>query len=344
MSRKKARKPIVALTVGDYNGIGPEVVIKSVLHPSVRKVCQPVLIGPAAVFEHYSKKLRAPLHLQKADSSAWNVGWLNSVRSGAVPIIESSRVSKSAISPGRITKGAGGTSLAAIRAAVRLAKSGRVDAVVTAPISKEALRKAGSRFPGHTELLQRLTSAHDVAMMLVAPGMKVGLVTIHVPLKKVSGLFTRELLRRRIQVIHDALAVDWRIRSPRLAVLGLNPHAGENGSIGLEEEKCIAPVIRTFGSRGMRIEGPFPADGFFGQKRFVEFDAVIAMYHDQGLIPLKMQAFATGVNVTAGLPIVRTSPDHGTAFDIAGRGKADPSSMIAAIKLAVGIARNRRAR
>ena len=217
-----------------------------------------------------------------------------------------------------------------------------VNAIVTAPISKEAQHKAGSKFPGHTELLQHLTSSERVAMMLVSPAMRIGLVTIHIPLSEVSTTLSRVFLRERIETIHNALVTDWRIRKPKLAILGLNPHAGENGEIGSEERKTIRPVIQALRNGGMNIQGPFPADGFFGTYRRGSYDAIIAMYHDQGLIPLKMSSFEKGVNVTVGLPIVRTSPDHGTAFDIAGRGIANPSSMTMAIKLAAEIATNRK--
>jgi 4-hydroxythreonine-4-phosphate dehydrogenase len=257
-------------------------------------------------------------------------------------VIESSTLSPSAISPGEVTRSAGQASLQAITLAVNLARSSIVDAIVTGPISKQALHKAGSRFPGHTELLQHLTSSRHVAMMLVSPTMRVGLATIHIPLSKVPKILSRTLLRDRIRIIYNALITDWRIRRPKLAVLGLNPHAGENGEIGSEEAKIISPVIKALRVEGMNIEGPFPADAFFGTYKRGSFDAVVAMYHDQGLIPLKMSSFEKGVNVTVGLPTVRTSPDHGTAFDIAGRGIASASSMTMAIKLAVEIAKNRR--
>ncbi|MBM2841426.1 MAG: 4-hydroxythreonine-4-phosphate dehydrogenase PdxA [Bacteroidetes bacterium] len=316
-------KPAIAITIGDCNGIGPEIVLKSASDPMVRRICSPVLVGPADVFGFYAKRLR--------------------MRLPSCPIVESSTLPISQIRPGLVSAKSGKAAAQAIEAAVQLAEAGVVQAVVTAPVSKHALHRAHVRFPGHTEMLQHLTGAKRVAMMLVSETMRVGLVTIHVPIKRVSSIITRKLLRQRIEVIHTALLRDWRIKKPRIAVLALNPHAGEAGDIGTEDKRIIAPVVQHLASAKMNIKGPFPADAFFARNRHQDFDAVIAMYHDQGLIPLKMSAHGRAVNVTAGLPIVRTSPDHGTAFDIAGRGIADPGSMIEAIKLAVMIARNRQA-
>ena len=320
---QKNSKPAIAITIGDCNGIGPEIVLKSVSDPSVRRLCSPVLVGPVYAFEFYAKRLRMQLP--------------------SYPIVESSALSMSQIRPGFVSAKAGRAAAQAIETAVQLAEAGIVRAIVTAPVSKHALHRAHVRFPGHTEMLQRLTGAKRVAMMLVSATMRVGLVTIHVPVKRISSLLTRKLLRQRIEVIHKALVQDWRIKKPRIAVLALNPHAGEAGDIGTEDRRIIAPVVLHLASTTMNIKGPFPADAFFARNMPHDFDAVIAMYHDQGLIPLKMSAQGRAVNVSAGLPIVRTSPDHGTAFDIAGKGIADPGSIIEAIKLAVLIARNRQA-
>lgn len=317
----KNKKPAIAITVGDCNGIGPEIALKSARDPSVRKICSPLLVGPVDVFEFYATRLGLPLP--------------------SSPIVESSTLTSSYITPGFISARSGRTAVRAIQAAVDLAEARVVQAIVTAPISKHALHRAHIRFPGHTEMLQHLTGAKHVAMMLVSHSLRVGLVTIHVPLKRVSSLLTRKLLRQRIEVIHQALMNDWQIKHPRIAVLGLNPHAGEAGDIGTEDKRITTPVVHNLASSKMDIRGPFPADAFFARYTPGSYDAIVAMYHDQGLIPLKMSAQGRAVNVTAGLPIVRTSPDHGTAFDIAGKGIADPGSMIEAIKLAVSIAANR---
>jgi 4-hydroxythreonine-4-phosphate dehydrogenase len=316
-----ADKPVIAITIGDYNGIGPEVALKSVNHPAVRHSCRPLLVGPVNAFVDWAERL----HIRLSD----------------IPILESSSVRRSAISPGKINAQAGRAAASAIEHAAELARAGIVRAIVTAPVSKEAMHRAGIRYPGQTEMLQHLTSSPHVAMMLVSPTMRVGLVTIHVPISQVAKILSRRLLRQQITLFHDALKSDWRIQRPTLAVLGLNPHAGEGGNMGMEDRRIIVPVIRQCRTERMRIEGPFPADSFFGHYQKNTYDAVIAMYHDQGLIPLKMSSAGNAVNVSVGLPIVRTSPDHGTAFNIAGKGIADPRSTIEAIKLAAFIARNR---
>jgi 4-hydroxythreonine-4-phosphate dehydrogenase len=320
MTMSKA-KPAIAITIGDFNGVGPEIILKSLQHRDVKAACSPMLVGPLEAFEYYAKRLKLPLP--------------------SFPIIESSVIRKQDIEAGKGTARSGRAASLAIEAAVELASAGVVKAIVTAPISKHALHKSGSRFPGHTEMLQKLTGAKHVAMMLVSDTLRVGLVTIHVPIKRVPSLLTRQLLRKRIEIIAAALKIDWRISKPKIAVLALNPHAGEAGDIGTEDGRIVAPVVRGFANSGMLIKGPFPADAFFARYSPGDYDAVIAMYHDQGLVPLKMSARGRAVNVSAGLPIVRTSPDHGTAYDIAGKGIASAESMVQAITLAVTIARNR---
>lgn len=333
----------VALTVGDYNGIGPEVLLKALRRPSVSQLCTPVLIGPESVFAYYARKLHIRMRFRTIETPLSGEAFLRHIarKDSAVPVIQPASGPVHDVSPGEVDADAGRAAARAIEEATALALSGRVGAIVTAPISKLALHKAGVGFPGHTELLQHLTSSPSSAMMLVSRKMKVGLITIHVPLKDVSHTLTPSLLRERLLVIHEALVRMWGIRHPRLALLGLNPHAGESGDLGSEEREVIVPVMQELALGGMRLEGPFASDAFFGRYTPGMFDAVVAMYHDQGLIPLKMSSSHTGVNVTAGLPIVRTSPGHGTAFEIAGKGEADPRSMVEAVKLAVSLARNR---
>jgi 4-hydroxythreonine-4-phosphate dehydrogenase len=262
-------------------------------------------------------------------------------RARAIQILEPEGGRPVRFSPGKLSADAGSAAGAAIRASVCLVLGGEARALVTAPVSKQALHLAGIDAPGQTELLQRLTHSPHVAMMLVSGSLRVGLVTIHTPLRNVPRDLTAALLRERITVIHHALRTDWRIPSPRLAILALNPHAGEGGDLGNEEQRVIIPVIAALREEGLRLEGPFPADAFFARYEPGMYDAVVAMYHDQGLIPLKMSARGNAVNVSLGLPIVRTSPDHGTAFDIAGRSIADPASMIEAIRTAVTLASRR---
>jgi 4-hydroxythreonine-4-phosphate dehydrogenase len=333
-------KPLVAITVGDFNGIGPEVALKGASHPSIRRLCTPLLVGPPAVFEFYARRFRLPLQIRPLDGSP--AQRRDKGRLIELLCAESSSVSPASVKPGQLSRLAGATAERAIETAVRLVQIGAADAMVTAPVSKRTMHLAGVVFPGQTEMVQQLSGGSRVVMMLVCAKLRVGLITIHIPVAEVSRRLSRDLLRERIQIIHNALVTDWGIRGPKLAVLGLNPHAGESGDLGTEEQRLVIPVLRQLQRRGLRLAGPFAADAFFARYTPGSYDAVVAMYHDQGLIPLKMLAAGGGVNVSVGLPIVRTSPDHGTAFDIAGTGKADESSMIEAVKLAILIANNRR--
>lgn len=314
-------KPRVAITIGDYNGIGPEVVLKSL--PAVRRHVTPVLVGPEKAWSAWSRRLGLP------DPAA-------ELRSGrqAVDIVDPGPGASVRVTPGKVDRVSALAAAAALETAVRLSEGGTVDAIVTGPLSKRGLHLAGIPFPGQTEFLQELTGAPAVAMILAHGRFRVGLVTIHEPLKDVPKLITRRAIIQRVGVIAAAMRMDWGIARPRLAVLGLNPHAGEDGDLGREELEVISPALAWLRKRRIAVSGPFPADAFFARGMEGKFDAVVAMYHDQGLIPLKAAARGAGVNVTAGLPLIRTSPDHGTAFDIAGRGVASPASMIAAVTLA----------
>lgn len=340
-------KPLIAITMGDKNGIGPEVILKSLRSPAVRRICSPVLVGSPDVFDYYSRKLGLPaslIQLEKAEPSSGGILVLNP----GIPVLEiignryRPAPGSRGVKPGTISAESGRDAATALGRAISLCLDGGVDAMVTGPVSKDAMFRSGYRFPGQTEMLAKRTGARNVAMMLVAGNLRVALATVHLPIKDVSRALTTAHIVRKLKVVHDSLRIDFAIRSPRIAVLGLNPHAGERGHIGKEDERQIRPAITRARRMKIRAEGPFPADGFFGSGAHKAYDAVLAMYHDQGLIPFKLMGFTTGVNFSAGLPIVRTSPDHGTAFDIAGKGKADPGSMIAAIRLAASIARNRR--
>ncbi|MEX0601702.1 MAG: 4-hydroxythreonine-4-phosphate dehydrogenase PdxA, partial [Bacteroidota bacterium] len=239
-------------------------------------------------------------------------------------------------------RASGRTAGLAIERSVELCLAHKADAMVTAPVSKEALNLAGYNFPGQTEMIALLSRSQQVAMMLLSNELRVGLVTTHVPIAGVPPQITRERITEKIAIFDNALRTRFRIRAPKLAVLALNPHAGEHGVIGTEDDDIITPAIADARSAGAQVDGPFPADAFFGRQAFRSYDAVVAMYHDQGLIPLKMTSFKKGgVNFSAGLSVIRTSPDHGTAYDIAGTGKADIRSMIAAITLSIRFARNK---
>jgi len=258
-----------------------------------------------------------------------------------VPVVDVGDAIWSDVTFGTPTKLSGRNAGVAIERAVELCLQQKVQAMVTAPSSKEALNLAGFNFPGQTEMIALLSHSQRVAMMLIGGTMRVGLVTIHTGINNVSAQITKEKTLDKLTIVHQSLRDDFGIKKPRIAVLALNPHAGEKGIIGTEEDEIIIPALTEAKAAGILAEGPFPADGFFGSAAYKKYDGILAMYHDQGLIPLKMLAFDKGVNFSAGLKIVRTSPDHGTAFDLAGKNKANISSMLEAIKLAVSISHSR---
>ena len=325
-------KPIIAITIGDFNGIGPEVALKAAANAGIRKICTPLLVGPLNVFEHVRSDLKLKLKLEKSS--------LPLLKSTITPVIDTGDGIWADVHYGTITKTAGKNAGVAIERAVELCLKVQAGAMVTAPISKEALNLAGYNFPGQTEMIALLSRSQKVAMMLVSKTMRVGLVTIHVGIKSIPDQLSKEKVVEKIHVVFESLKKDFRVKKPRIAVLALNPHAGEKGLMGSEDDEIVVPAIQEVKSSGIDVEGPFPADGFFGKQAHKGYDAIVAMYHDQGLIPLKMSSFGKAVNFSAGLNIIRTSPDHGTAYDIAGKGKANVSSMIEAVKLAVAISGN----
>jgi 4-hydroxythreonine-4-phosphate dehydrogenase len=329
-------KPIIGITLGDFNGIGPEITLKSLLSPQVKQACIPVLIGPQEIFSFYCGTLNLPVTLEEIIHPKFSLSSKN------ISIINIEGKKKLHITPGRFSRQSGTLAGASIFNAASFCVNGDLDAIVTAPVSKEALHSAGYRFPGQTEMLAKYSHSQNAVMMFVNGSTRVALATIHIPVGRIVKSLTKKLLTTNLTTIISSLASDFGISSPRIAILGLNPHAGENGTIGREEQEIIIPVLRRFQKTGYRVEGPFPADGFWGKDRYSEYDITVAMYHDQGLIPFKMRFFSTGVNYSAGLSIIRSSPDHGTAFDIAGKGQADPRSMIQAIKLAAQIAKRRK--
>lgn len=307
--------------------------LKAAFSPAIARICSPALIGPFGAFEYWRKRLSLGGRIHPANREP---------DGASVPVLDYPRQGRLRIKPGAPSPESGFAALQALEAAVVLAQTGVLDAVVTAPLSKHGLHLTGVRFPGQTELLRHLTRSRHVGMMLVSDTLKVGLVTIHLPLRQVAGHVTRRNVESAASLLHASLRADFGVRHPRIAVLALNPHAGEEGDLGDEERRVIEPAVRSLRSRGLNLEGPFPADAFFGTGARGNYHAVLAMYHDQGLIPLKMGSFGGAVNFSAGLPIVRTSPDHGTAYDIAGSGRADPSSMRAAVRLACRIALRRK--
>jgi 4-hydroxythreonine-4-phosphate dehydrogenase len=310
----------IAVTLGEPGGIGAEITLKALLSDEVSRVCRPVVIGSAAVIEEACQKLGIPLNPALYD------------------IMDCGEIRGRGFIKGRPTAEGGRDCVAYIKKATELALRGDVEAIVTAPISKEAMKMAGFKWPGHTEMLAELTGTRDFAMVLSGGPITVILVTIHTSLGSVPAMITKERVLKTIVMAKKTCDI-MGIKSPRIAVAGLNPHGGEAGMFGREEIEEIGPAVEEARGRGIPVTGPYPPDTLFHKVYMGEFDITVCMYHDQGLIPLKMIAMDKGVNMTVGLPFIRTSPDHGTAYDIAWQGKANPSSMIAALKMAASSGR-----
>ena len=327
-----ATRPRIAISMGDPGGVGPEVVARALTREDVRAACTAVVVGDAGVMDAAARSAGLALRFAATDEPATRLP------PGVVPVVACHPAPAGGYAVGRVDAENGRAAFAWICAAVHMVRNGVADALVTAPIAKEAMFAAGFTFPGHTELLADLCGGCDVRMMLAGGGLRAVLETIHVPLASVPSLVTRDGLSRTIEI-----TARWGARhvapKPRIAVCGLNPHAGEAGHFGTEEADAIQPAIDDARERGHDVSGPYPADTIFHRMRQGEFDFVVAMYHDQALIPVKTLDFHGGVNITLGLPIIRVSPDHGTAFNIAGRGRADASSMAAALLHAAGFAR-----
>ena len=326
--------PLIGVTMGDPAGIGPEVVLKAI--QSKCGDCRFVVLGDLAVMAETTRQLGGML-----TPVPWQLTEPYPVDPTRLPVLSLSHLSADQRKLGHPSPAGGAASYTYVEVAVRLTLNKTLDGLVTAPISKAMWHAAGHTYPGHTELLAALTHTAEVRMMLLGSRLRVILVTTHLALSQVPGALSTGRIFKTITMAADHLSVFHGLDRPRLAVAGLNPHAGERGAFGDEEERIIAPAVRQAHTQGIVVDGPLPADTVFVRAVKGEFDGVVCLYHDQGLIPLKLLSWEDGVNVTIGLPIVRTSPDHGTAFDIAGQGKADPRSMGAAIALAVRMAQNR---
>lgn len=324
----------VGITIGDINGIGPEVIIKALKDSNILADCTPIIYGSTRTMSYHKKAINnADFVYQSCKSAAEAVPKkINIVN------IWNEEIN---FDLGMATETGGKYAFLSLEKATEDLASNKIDVLVTAPISKEAINKAGFQFPGHTEYLAHLAGMDEALMMMVDHQLRVALVTSHIPLKEVSGALTKDKIYKKIKMLENSLKKDFGIIRPKIAVLGLNPHAGENGKMGDEESQIINPAIQQAKGENVLAFGPYPADGFFGSENLNQFDAVLAMYHDQGLTAFKALSFDEGVNYTAGLPIVRTSPDHGTAFDIAGQGKASGQSLRSAIYLALDIYRKR---
>ncbi len=311
---RSSRKSVV-ITAGDPSGIGPEIILKSLARPSIAKKIVPIVVGDREVFRRTAKRLKIAIP-------------------PAGKFVDLKNVPSAKFRFGRMKAPFGAAAVEYILVGLELVKIIKGAVLVTAPINKESINAAGFRFAGCTELLSCLTESKNVTMMLVGGSLRVSLATRHLPLRDVPGALTRIGIIRTAKNTHYTLEKFFGIRKPRIGISALNPHAGEGGLLGREEKMIISPAVNYLRKKIKGISGPHPADTLFYKARKGAFDAVVCMYHDQALIPLKMAAFEKGVNMTLGLPFIRTSPDHGTGFDIAGKGKADPSSMIEAIKLA----------
>ncbi len=331
----RKNKPILGITVGDINGIGLEVILKSLSHKKVLDICVPVIYASSKVVSYhknivaldevtfYGQRNAERLHFEKIN--VVNV-WNDNVN----------------ITLGRATDLGGKYAQMSLEAAVADLKNGLIDALITAPIHKKSMQLAGFEHVGHTEYLTQELGGNNSLMILASDRLRVGLATAHVPLREVANAITKDLLISKLRTFNESLRIDFGLERPNIAVLGLNPHAGEEGMLGDEEEKIIRPAVVECKKHGMMAFGPFAADGFFGSGQFHKFDGILAMYHDQGLIPFKALTFGSGVNFTAGLGAIRTSPDHGTAFDLAGKNEADPSSFLHAMFMAIDIHRHRK--
>lgn len=328
-------KPLrIGITHGDVNSISYEVILKSLQDSRIFEYFTPVLYGSSKVASYHRKALNM-------NDIAFNV-----IRSASQALEDKLNLvnvvtQEIKVELGQSTDVAGKAAWLALEAATVDLAQGHIDALVTGPINKQNIQSKDFNFPGHTEYLAGKFNAKEALMLMVSDTMRIGVITGHVPLREVPGMITEELLLQKMRILHNSLIRDFGLRKPKIAIMGLNPHAGDKGIIGIEEETVIIPAIQKAFDEGILAFGPYPADGFFGSSALKEFDGVLAMFHDQGLIPFKSMAFQSGVNFTAGLPKVRTSPAHGTAFELAGKNVASPESFREALYLAIDVCRNR---
>lgn len=325
----------VGITHGDINGIGYEVILKILEDEQILELCTPVVYGSQKIATTYRKMLELPeVEFNQIESGENIVDGVNNIINVVGEDIK--------VEPGQASAEAGLAAFASLERAVADLKAGHIDVLVTSPINKHNIQSESFKFPGHTEYLEATIGEGSQALMvLCSDTLRVALVTTHIPIRQLPDLISKDAILAKLRIFHRSLVRDFGIDAPRIAVLSLNPHAGEDGLLGSEENDIIIPAIEEAKEQGILAFGPYAVDGFFGAGRFVKFDGVLAMYHDQGLAPFKALAMDCGVNFTAGLPYVRTSPDHGTGYDITGAGEASPESMRAAIYAAIDIYRNR---
>ncbi len=333
MNTVMTERPVLGLTMGDPAGVGPEVIVRALAEQEVYDICRPLVLGDAGAIRQALHTLRLDLAVQTLASGEAPEG-----NAGVIEVLPLSELQPEDLIPGRPTAEGGAASGRYIETAARMAMNGRLQGMVTAPISKENLNRGGYRYQGHTQMLAHLADGAEVVMMLAGPKLRVVLATIHIPLKDVPETLTSDQIVDTARITNRCLKKYFGLAEPRLAAAALNPHGGEGGMFGREDEEIIMPAVSEARSLGMDIKGPYPADTVFYRAVQGEFDVVVCMYHDQGLIPLKLLHFRDGVNVTLGLPFIRTSVDHGTAFDIAGQGLADHTSMVCAVRMAAEMA------
>ena len=330
------KKLTVGITQGDGNGIGYEVIIKALADERMLDMCTPVIYGSSKIFGFYRKQIHN-LEQQVNTNVVTSAQDVHQKRINIVNCLPDNVF----VEPGQPTPESAKSAMTSLQRAVEDIKKGYIDVLVTAPINKRAMVNEGFGYTGHTEYLEKEFGVDEVAMIMVCDQLKVGVVTGHIPLKEVPRRLSKDLIVKRLRLMKHSLERDFGIHSPKIAVLGLNPHCGDGGLLGDEESSIILPAVQQAVSEGIMAFGPYSPDGFFGLGNYSRYDAVLAMYHDQGLTPFKALAFELGVNYTAGLPIVRTSPDHGTAYEMAGRDLADPRSMISSIFTAIDIFNHR---
>ena len=338
MSERINRKPIVGITQGDGNGIGYEVIIKSLADARILESFTPVIYGSSKIFGFYRKRS----HNLEQQMDTYVIQSARDAKPKKINIVNC-LPDNTYVEPGQSTPESAKAAITSLQRAVEDVKNGDIDVLVTAPINKRAMVREGFGNTGHTEYLEKEFGVEDVVMFMVSDRLRIGVVTGHIPLKDVPTSITVERILGKLRLMSASLKRDFGVVEPKIAVLGLNPHCGDGGLLGDEEERIILPAVKAANSEGILAFGPYSPDGFFGLGNYAKFDATLAMYHDQGLAPFKALAFEDGVNFTAGLPIVRTSPDHGTAFEMAGRDEADPHSMMSSIYTAIDILRNRQA-
>jgi 4-hydroxythreonine-4-phosphate dehydrogenase len=329
--------PKIGITMGDPTGIGPEIIVKALSMEEPFQACRPIVFGDREVLLRAIQMQNLSTRLEMIDKISED-GYLPQ----KIFLFSLSRLEMISLRFGQPDRACGEAMVKYIEEAVKWIRSGKLDAMTTCPINKQAMNEAGYAFPGHTELLAHLVGASSVAMMFLGTRWKIVLVTTHLPLKDVSNSITANRILSTLQLTHEGMKKYFGISRPKIAVLGLNPHCGEEGLLGEEEKKEILPAIEEAKSIGMDVEGPFPADSFFNLSGRIDFDVVVSMYHDQGLIPIKMVEFKEAVNFTLGLPFIRTSVDHGTAYDIAGKGLADPTNLVKAILTAANLSKLKR--